>query len=100
MKTDREAWRARLKAARHATGKSQREVASEIQRPQSTYGAWEAGQNEPDLETFQQIAAALNVPVAWLVFGVGDDPPGIVIASSDEECIPADGAGEPVPNTM
>src|SRR5690349_6355152 len=77
-KTDRETWRTRLKAARNAAGLSQRELSGRMQIPQSTYAAYEAGQNEPDLNRFQQIAAELEVAVEWLVFGAGDPPEKVV----------------------
>ena len=53
---------------------SQAELAERIGKKRSAVGNYESGVREPDLDTLRALAGALNVPVAALLGGDGDDP--------------------------
>lgn len=63
----REAFPQKLKKAREATGFTQREVAKEINLPQSTIAKYETGKLEPSLETLGILADFYNISVDWLL---------------------------------
>ena len=62
--------------SREAKGLSQTDFGERIGRSQSTITAYETGASEPDLATFDSMAAVLGVNAAWLAFGEpqGGDP--------------------------
>ena len=55
-------------------GMSQAELAERIGKKRSAVGNYESGAREPDLNTLRALAGALNVPVAALLGGDGDEP--------------------------
>lgn len=57
----------RLKQARKSTGMSQKELAEKIGGYQTKYQNWEAGKNEPDMDTIKKLASALGVSLDWLL---------------------------------
>jgi phage repressor protein C with HTH and peptisase S24 domain len=65
----------RLKAAREAAGKTQRQVAEIASVEQSTYAHWEGGiKARPSPEKVDIIARALGVSAEWILFGRGEGP--------------------------
>jgi len=67
---------ARIALARAAVRLTQEQLAAAIGRSQTQIGAYETGQSEPDLATFDALGRALNVSPAWLAFGEpGDGDP-------------------------
>lgn len=62
-----EAFPSKIKKARENTGFTQREVAKEINLPQSTIAKYETGKLEPNLETLGKLADFYNVSVDWLL---------------------------------
>lgn len=78
----RPGWAARITASRESEGLSQTEFGEKIGRSQSTVTAYETGGSEPDLATFEAMAAVLRVSAAWLAFGEpqgGDADPGLSV---------------------
>ncbi len=63
----REMFPQKIKKAREKTGFSQREVAKEINLPQSTIAKYETGKLEPNLESLGQLADFYEVSVDWLL---------------------------------
>lgn len=63
----REAFPSKIKKARENTGFTQREVAKEVNLPQSTIAKYETGKLEPSLETLGLLADFYNVSLDWLL---------------------------------
>ena len=63
----------RLKAARSASGKKQREVAEALGMKLRGYQCYEMGENEPNLEKLAVLARFLNVSADYLL-GLTDKP--------------------------
>lgn len=57
----------RIRAARHAAGLTQMELAERIGRDHRTVHRWEYAQRVPNLEDLLLLADALDVPLADLV---------------------------------
>lgn len=64
-----EVFHSRLKAARESSGVTQKEVAKILKISQPTYANYEAGRNEPNMETIAMIAKMFDISVDWL-FGL------------------------------
>lgn len=62
-----EAFPQKIKKAREQTGFTQREVAKEVNLPQSTIAKYETGKLEPSLETLGLLADFYNISVDWLL---------------------------------
>lgn len=58
---------------RMVRGMTQGQLGALTNRSQSAIGQYETGQSEPDIATFEVIAAALNCDACWLAFGHEDD---------------------------
>ena len=69
-------WRQRVEQRRKLLGITQEELSERIGVTLGAYGHWIHGRREPDLETFDALAAELQCPVSWLVYGVeaSDNP--------------------------
>ena len=63
----RETFPQKIKKAREETGFTQREVAKEVNLPQSTIAKYETGNLEPSLETLGILADFYGVSVDWLL---------------------------------
>lgn len=63
----REAFPSKIKKAREKTGFTQREVAKEVNLPQSTIAKYETGKLEPSLETLGLLADFYGVSADWLL---------------------------------
>ena len=59
-----------LRSLRMARHWRQRDLAERLNTGQNRVGAWEAGQNQPTLETLQRYAAVFNTSVSELLDGV------------------------------
>ncbi len=66
MKTNHLPYRINFKEARLWRGLKQKEVAAAIGVPSRTYGAWERGEREPNLEDAFAIGRALNCSLDFL----------------------------------
>ena len=62
-----EAFPSKIKKAREDTGFTQREVAEEVNLPQSTIAKYETGKLEPSLETLGKLADFYGVSADWLL---------------------------------
>ncbi len=62
-----------LKILRRKAGMTQAEVASKLGVERSTYGKYETGQSEPNIEMMQKIAALFGVPVGSLLSSDADN---------------------------
>lgn len=62
-----ESFPAKIKKAREETGFTQREVAQEVNLPQSTIAKYETGKLEPSLETLGKLADFYGVSTDWLL---------------------------------
>lgn len=62
-----ESFPSKLKKARNNTGLTQREVAKEVNLPQSTIAKYETGKLEPSIETLGILADFYEVSLDWLV---------------------------------
>lgn len=69
----REAFPSKIKKAREDTGFTQREVAKEVNLPQSTIAKYETGKLEPNLETLGILADFYGVSLDWLLSTRGED---------------------------
>ena len=56
-----------LKKLRHQKKLTQQQVADCLHVSTSTYGLWEQGRNEPDVETLKQLADFFDVTIDYLV---------------------------------
>lgn len=56
-----------LKQARESKGKTQKDIADELQLPLSTYRSYEQGKREPNNEILCKIADILNVTTDYLL---------------------------------
>lgn len=63
-------WRKRMEDRRNLVGLTQAQVAEALGISLAAYGHYAHGRREPDLETFERIAAALGCAPSWLLFGV------------------------------
>lgn len=61
-----ESFASKLKKARTDTGFTQREIAKEVNIPQSTIANWELGRTQPDIESIGILADFYGVSVDWL----------------------------------
>lgn len=66
MKTNNTPCRNNFKGARSWRGLTQKEVAAAIGVPSRTYGAWERGEREPNLEDAWEIANVLKCSLDFL----------------------------------
>lgn len=57
----------RLKSLRKDKGITQKELALEIEKPQSTITKWENGQLEPNIEIIEKLASFFNVTIDYLL---------------------------------
>lgn len=57
----------RLKILRAETGLTQKEFASKIGMPITTYNGYETGKREPDIETMKTLADCFNVTLDYLL---------------------------------
>ena len=71
----REAFPAKIKKARHETGFTQRDVASETKIPMSTIAKYETGKLEPDLEKLGILADFYGISLDWLLGTKGNTLP-------------------------
>ena len=60
-----------LRTARHLT---QEQLAEQLFVTRQTISAWETGKAQPDLETLEQIAAALGAEVTEVIYGAPQSP--------------------------
>lgn len=63
----------RVAAARENAGMSQSQLARRIGVKKSTLTAWEQDLSEPRANKLSMLAGLLNVSMAWLLTGEGDD---------------------------
>lgn len=63
----------RIKYRREMLGLTQRELAAKVGLTHGAIALYELGKREPDLQTLQRIAAALNTTMSYLL-GETDDP--------------------------
>lgn len=63
-------WRKRMEQRRKELKLTQEQMAERMGMTLASWGHWAHGRREPDLRTFERIAAALECNGAWLVFGV------------------------------
>lgn len=63
----RESFPSKIKKAREESGFTQREVAIEVNLPQSTIAKYETGKLEPSLETLGILADFYGVSADWLL---------------------------------
>ncbi|WP_420003279.1 helix-turn-helix domain-containing protein [Arenibacterium sp. LLYu02] len=63
----------RVAAARESAGMSQSQLARRIGVKKSTLTAWEQDLSEPRANKLSMLAGLLNVSMAWLLTGEGDD---------------------------
>ena len=64
----------RLSRARDAKGMSVSLLARRVGVKATTIQAWENDRSEPGVERLALLAGVLDVPVVWLLHGVGDAP--------------------------
>lgn len=64
----------RISRARDALGLSVSLLARRVGVNASTIQAWENDRSEPGVERLAQLAGVLEVPLVWLLHGVGDAP--------------------------
>lgn len=84
----------RLREARKARGISAKQLADIQGISEVTVRAHEIAQNGFSIEQAQRYASALDVPLAHLLMGEGDLPPGVAkVASSSPVQMTADGRG-------
>ena len=80
----------RLKQARKAAGKTQKEIAGALGITESTYCGYETGKRRPDALKIPEIARALDVSTDYLL-GLVDDPtpdmPVTVEAGEEKELL-------------
>lgn len=69
-----EAVGARIREAREAAGATQAKLAGVLGVTATALSYWEAGVRSPSIGTVVEIAAALAVPVSWLLLGADDAP--------------------------
>ena len=62
----------KLKEARERLGMTQVEVAKRAGLSRQTYGNYESGKREPDIETLLRLSKVLGVTVDWLIQGDAD----------------------------
>ena len=62
----------RLSAAREKTGMMQSELADRMGVKLRTIQSWEDDKSEPRANKIQMVSALLNVPMVWLISGLGD----------------------------
>ena len=72
IKVYRETFASKLKFARQRTGFTQREVARELEIPQSCIAKYETGKLEPSVETLGKLAEFYSIDLNWL-FGTRGD---------------------------
>ena len=58
-----------IRQLRVARGMTQEELARKLYVTRQTVSAWETGRSQPDLDTLEQIAAALGVEVTEVIYG-------------------------------
>lgn len=75
----------RLKRARKASGKTQKEIADILGITESTYCGYETGKRRPDAIKIAQLASALGVSGDYLLGRAPDPAPEDVIAKTDNE---------------
>lgn len=75
----------RLKRARKATGKTQKEIADILGITESTYCGYETGKRRPDALKIAQLASALGVSGDYLLGRAPDPAPEDVTAKTDNE---------------
>lgn len=73
-KNDSDTVGGRISRARDAAGLSIAVLSRRVGVKPSTLQAWENDRSEPTVERLSQLAGMLNVPVVWLLHGVGDAP--------------------------
>ena len=64
-----ENWQARLSAVMKEKRLTQKQVSARIGIAQSTLAAWIGGRNKPGIAEFEQLAAAIDEDVVWLIWG-------------------------------
>lgn len=70
METWRERLSARLRHLKATDGMTQQKLADQLGVAQSTVAGWLHGRREPEtLKQFEDLAAAIQVPPSWLLFG-------------------------------
>lgn len=75
----------RLKAAREARGLSQTALGERAGISHTQVSNLEAERHgSPGLDTAEKLALALDVPVAWLAYGIGRTPAGVVLAEEPD----------------
>lgn len=67
----------RLRRARLARGRSQREFAAEIGMPLPSYRDYEGDKRKPGFGPLRQFARS-GIDPYWLLAGAGDDPPSVL----------------------
>jgi transcriptional regulator with XRE-family HTH domain len=67
----------RLKAARELVGLSQTDAAEKVGTSRVSISSWERGAL-PKEDNFERLADVYHVEVAWLRYGVGTPPPGLL----------------------
>ena len=73
----------RLRAAREASGKTQKQVATEVGIPEQQYQQYEYGKNEPGATMVTRIAKALHTTVEALYGEEQQSPPESEQATGD-----------------
>jgi len=64
----------RLAGARDAAGMSQKDLARRLGVKLKTLKGWENDLSEPRANRLSMLAGMLNVPLGWLLTGMGDGP--------------------------
>lgn len=64
----------RIKIARKRLGLTQPALGAELGVTKQAVYEWETDQSRPDVSHLMPLAAALQVPIGWLLQGVGDPP--------------------------
>lgn len=59
----------RIRVARKRLGKTQAELAIDIESHVNSVGRWESGERNPTIDDLDRLAVALHVPLGWLVSG-------------------------------
>lgn len=75
----------RVAAAREATGMSQGQLARRIGVKKTTLQGWEQDLSEPRANKLSMLSGLLNVSMAWLLTGEGDD-----LVAPSEDTLSAD----------
>ncbi len=75
----------RVAAAREATGMSQGQLARRIGVKKTTLQGWEQDLSEPRANKLSMLSGLLNVSMAWLLTGEGDD-----LVAPNEDTLSAD----------